>query len=170
MNLLMSLVTLAASAVARFGFASVPDLAAHIPEMAALAVFAMAVAGEALHSGTAQGGSWRPVMGAFACVLIGHVSSLLGAAGGELTSHSAPEKQRAQQLHQRHNLPPRRPCQSERQHDEGISCAEAEGQSPAAICALTISRHLETSSWPSGRSCCVTAMCGLCAERDVALP
>lgn len=44
MNLLMSLVTLAASAVARFGFGSFPDLAAHVPEIAALTVFAMAAA------------------------------------------------------------------------------------------------------------------------------
>ena len=120
MNLLMSLVTLAASAVARFGFASFPDLAAHIPEIAALTAFAMAaawfgagllaridaqrltrliavllaaigllllveaVAGEALHLGAAPGGWWRPVVGAFAGVAIGLVSSLLGVAGGEL--------------------------------------------------------------------------------------
>jgi uncharacterized membrane protein YfcA len=44
MNLLMSLVTLAASAVARFGIASFPDLAAHVPEIAALTVFAVAAA------------------------------------------------------------------------------------------------------------------------------
>ncbi|MDP3416087.1 sulfite exporter TauE/SafE family protein [Falsiroseomonas sp.] len=44
MNLLMSLVTLAAAAVARFGLASFPDLAAHLPEIAALTVFAMAAA------------------------------------------------------------------------------------------------------------------------------
>jgi hypothetical protein len=120
MNLLMSLVTLAASAVARFGFASFPDLAVHVPEIAALTVFAVAaawfgagllaridaqsltrliavllaaigllllvepVAGEALHLGAAPGGWWRPVAGAFAGVVIGLVSSLLGVAGGEL--------------------------------------------------------------------------------------
>lgn len=44
MNLLMSLATLAASAVARFGFASFPDLADHLPEIAALTAFAMAAA------------------------------------------------------------------------------------------------------------------------------
>ena len=44
MNLLMSLVTLAASAVGRFGFASFPDLAAHLPEIMALTIFAMATA------------------------------------------------------------------------------------------------------------------------------
>lgn len=120
LNLLMSLVTLGASAVGRFGFASFPDLARHIPEIAALTVFAMAaawfgagllgridarhltrtiaillaaigalllveaVAGEALHLGAAEGGWWRPVAGAFAGVVIGLVSSLLGVAGGEL--------------------------------------------------------------------------------------
>jgi uncharacterized membrane protein YfcA len=120
MNLLMSLVTLAASAIARFGFASFPDLAAHVPEIIALTVFAVAaawfgagllaridaqsltrliavllaavgllllveaLAGEALHLGAAPGGWWRPVAGAFAGVVIGLVSSLLGVAGGEL--------------------------------------------------------------------------------------
>ncbi len=44
MNLLMSLATLVASAVARFGFASFPDLADHVPEIAALTAFAMAAA------------------------------------------------------------------------------------------------------------------------------
>ena len=43
-----------------------------------------AVAGEALHLGAAQGGWWRPVVGAFAGVVIGLVSSLRGVAGGEL--------------------------------------------------------------------------------------
>jgi uncharacterized membrane protein YfcA len=117
---LLGLFALAASAVARYGFASFPDLAAHIPEFAALTVFAVAaawfgagllaridaqsltrliavllaatgllllveaVAGEALHLGAAPGGWWRPVAGAFAGVVIGLVSSLLGVAGGEL--------------------------------------------------------------------------------------
>jgi uncharacterized membrane protein YfcA len=44
MNLLMSLATLAASAIGRFGFSAFPDLANHLPEIAALAVFAMAAA------------------------------------------------------------------------------------------------------------------------------
>ena len=44
MNLLMSLATLAASAVARFGFTSFPNLADHLPEIAALTAFAMAAA------------------------------------------------------------------------------------------------------------------------------
>jgi uncharacterized membrane protein YfcA len=42
MNLLMSLATLAASAIARFGLASFPDLADHVPEIVALTAFAMA--------------------------------------------------------------------------------------------------------------------------------
>lgn len=120
MNLLMSLATLAASAIARFGFASFPELTDHVPEIAALTAFAMAaawfgagllaridaqrltrliavllaaigllllveaVAGEALNLGAAPGGWWRPVVGAFAGVAIGLVSSLLGVAGGEL--------------------------------------------------------------------------------------
>lgn len=44
MNLLMSLATLAASAIARFGLASFPDLADHVPEIVALTAFAMAAA------------------------------------------------------------------------------------------------------------------------------
>lgn len=120
LNLLMSLATLLASAVARFGFASFPALAGHWPDILALTLAATAaawfgagllaridarrltriiaallaaigllllveaVAGETLHLGAAPGGWWRPVAGAFAGVVIGLVSSLLGVAGGEL--------------------------------------------------------------------------------------
>lgn len=44
LNLLMSLATLGAAAVGRFGFASFPALAAHVPEIAALTFAAMAAA------------------------------------------------------------------------------------------------------------------------------
>lgn len=44
LNLQMSLATLAASAFARFGIASFPDLADHVPEIVALTAFAMAAA------------------------------------------------------------------------------------------------------------------------------
>lgn len=44
LNLLMSMATLAAAAVARFGFAEIPSLASHWPEIAALAAAATAAA------------------------------------------------------------------------------------------------------------------------------
>jgi uncharacterized membrane protein YfcA len=104
LNLLMSLATLAASAVARFCFASFPALAGHWPEILALMLAAMtaawfgagllasngvlllmeAVVGAALNLGANPGGWWGAPVGAVAGVTIGLGSSLLSMAGGEL--------------------------------------------------------------------------------------